>query len=64
MRPRRGNNNQTNKKRKVRIDMSVELDVLMSKGQDEKAQLDNIARIYSSCFGGKDIKIENIQFLD
>lgn len=63
MKPRK-NNNQAGKKRKVRINMSVELDALMSKEDDEKTQLDNIARIYASCFGDKDIKIDSIQFLD
>ncbi len=58
------NNVKSGKKRKVRIDMSVELEVLLSKDEDEQTQLNNVARIYSSCFGDKDIKIENIQFLD
>lgn len=52
------------KKRKVRIDMSVELDVLMSIGKSEKEQLDDVARIYKSCFGDKDVKIEKVRFLN
>lgn len=51
-------------KRKVKIEMSVELDVLMTNDGDEQEQLDKIANIYSSCFGDKDIKIDNIRFLD
>ena len=52
------------RKRKVRIDMSVDLEVLVDNSVDESRQLENIGKIYSSCFGDKDVKIENIRFLD
>lgn len=52
------------KKRKIKIDMSVELDVLIEDGKNEKDQLESVAKIYQSCFGDKDVKIENIRFLD
>ena len=52
------------KKRRVRIEMSVELTTLMNNDVDEKTQLENIGKVYLSCFGDKDVKIENIRFLD
>lgn len=57
-------NKRTGKKRKVRIDMSVELDVLMSSEKSEYEQLNEIGRIYASCFSDKDIKIEGVKFLN
>lgn len=54
----------SSKKRKVKLSMSVELDVLMNNGMDEREQLDNIGKVYKSCFGDKDIKIDSIEFVD
>lgn len=54
--------------RKVKIEMSVELDVLAKKTlsiDEEKRFLNNIANVYLSCFGDQNIaKIEKVKFLD
>lgn len=57
-------NRKSPKKRKVKLSMSVELDVLMNNEQDEETQLNNIGKVYKSCFGDKDIKIDSIEFVD
>lgn len=54
------------KVKKVKIDMSVEFEVFVNKNNMkdiEEMQLNNIANVYKSCFGDKDVKIENVKFL-
>ena len=52
------------KKRRVKIEMSTELDALLNGNEDEQTQLDNIAKIYCSCFSDKDVKINSVRFID
>lgn len=53
-------------KRKIRIEMSVEMDVLMDheRQKNEMSEyLNTIAKNYASCLGDKDIKIEKVEFV-
>lgn len=53
-------------KRKIKIDMSVEMDILMDGDRSKyqtKEYLNTIAKNYIYCLGDKDIKIENVEFV-
>lgn len=53
-------------KRKIRIDMSVEMDVLIENARPKNEMseyLNTVAKNYISCLGDKDIKIEKVEFV-
>lgn len=62
MKPR--NKKSRGKNRRVRIEMSVELDALISNESKPEEQLEKVGKVYAACFGDKDIKIESIKFVD
>lgn len=49
--------------RKIKIEMSVELSVPVISDGNKQEQFENIAGVYLSSLGDKDIKIENIYCL-
>lgn len=53
-------------KQKVKVTMSIDLDILVSKNatiDGKQAECEMFANNYVACFGDKDIKIEGIEIL-
>lgn len=53
-------------KQKVKLTMSIDLDILVSKNstvEEKKAECEMFAKNYVACFGDKDIKIEGCELI-
>lgn len=53
-------------KQKVRVTMSIDLDILVSKNstiEEKKVECEMFAKNYVACFGDKDIKIEGVELI-
>lgn len=53
-------------KQKVKVTMSIDLDILVSKnatGKEKKLECEMFAKNYVACFGDKDIEIEGVELI-
>lgn len=53
-------------KQKVKVTMSIDLDILVSKNatvEEKKLECEMFANNYVACFGDKDIKIEGVELI-